>query len=197
MPRMTVTPLFFKTLNKLVILEWRLGLGRLINSSPATIGRIMVVTTIGRRSGRKRRTPVNYTRGDTEHVYCVAGFGRQSDWYRNLQVNPTVEVWLPDGRWEGSAETMTDVEDWLPIMRQVLIDSGFATPTFAGFDPRTIPDEELQAETEDWPLVRIRLERPRRGPGGPGDLQWVWPAFGTIMLAWLWLRRRMRSDARS
>lgn len=182
---------FFKLLNKLMILEWRLGLGPWMNQYPTTFGRYMVLTTTGHRSGLPRRTPVNYTRIDDGHVGCVAGFGAQAHWYRNLQADPRVELWLPDGRWQGVAETVANVEAvWLPLMRQVLKDSGFAAPTFSGIDPHTIADEELRAATEDWPLVRIRLERPLSGPGGPGDLVWVWPVVGLAALVWLWRRRK-------
>ena len=63
-------------------------------------GQIMVLTHTGRKSGLRRRTPVNYALVDGE-VYCTAGFGQISDWYRNILANPQVEVWLPDGWWAG------------------------------------------------------------------------------------------------
>jgi len=147
----------------------------------------MVVITTGRRSGLKRRTPVNYARIDGD-AYCMAGFGRRSDWYRNLEAHPEVEVWLPDGWWAGRAETVTDPEEWLPIMRQVMINSGFATPVFMGLDPRTVSDGKLQEVGAEIPVVRIHLERRVSGPGGPADLAWVWLVSGLAMLAW-WCKR--------
>ncbi|HEY64328.1 MAG TPA: nitroreductase family deazaflavin-dependent oxidoreductase [Caldilineae bacterium] len=191
MTQMSVSRTAFKEFNRLMILLWRLGLGPWINISPEVGGRIMVLTTIGRRSGLKRRTPVNYAPGDGE-VYCLAGFGKTADWYRNLLANPEVEVWLPGGRWIGRAEEVTDPEERLPLVRQILINSGFAASAFAGIDPHTISDESLQEVAADWPVLRIRLERPLSGPDGPGDLTWVWPTVGIIILVWLW--RRWRRD---
>jgi hypothetical protein len=52
---------------------------------------------------------VNYAIVDGE-VYCTAGFGAVSDWYRNIRTNPEVEVWLPDGWWAGVAEEVTDAK---------------------------------------------------------------------------------------
>ncbi|HIQ04428.1 MAG TPA: hypothetical protein EYH31_01890 [Anaerolineae bacterium] len=80
--------------------------------------------------------------------------------------------------------------------RQVLINSGFAAKTFAGIDPYTISNEELQEVGTDWPVVRIRLERALSDPGGPGDLVWVWPIAAGMLLVWLWMRRGRCSGAK-
>ncbi|KPL80485.1 hypothetical protein, partial [Levilinea saccharolytica] len=52
--------------------------------------------------------------------------------------------------------------------------SGFAAP-LAGIHPLTDTDEALQANTADYRLVRIRRSAARTGPGGPGELAWLWP----------------------
>jgi deazaflavin-dependent oxidoreductase (nitroreductase family) len=145
---------FFKHFNRFMLLAWRLGLGRWINAWPAVGGRIMVLGHTGRKSGLRRQTPVNYAQVNGE-VYCTAGFGPRSDWYRNLLANPQVEVWLPDGRWIGRAEDVSDCEQHLHLLRQVLIDSGFAA-YLAGINPRTISDEQLAAAGSGYRLVRIR-----------------------------------------
>ncbi len=57
----------------------------------------MVIKHRGRRSGKEYLTPVNYAIVAGE-IYCTAGFGSISDWYRNMLVNPRVELWLPEGK---------------------------------------------------------------------------------------------------
>jgi deazaflavin-dependent oxidoreductase (nitroreductase family) len=178
---------YFKKFNRFVMLMWRLGLGAWVNSCPSVCGRIMVVTHIGRKTSKRRRTPVNYAIVDGE-LYCTAGFGGVSDWYRNLSEHPEVEVWLPDGWWAGVAEEVADVRQRLPLLRQVLINSGFAARA-AGLDPVTMSDEVLKAATADYPLIHIRRTQARTGPGGPGDLAWVWPV-ATMALLWMMLFRR-------
>ena len=144
----------FKRLNPFMLLMWRLGLGRWINAWPAVGGRIMVLGHTGRRSGLRRQTPVNYAQVNGD-VYCTAGFGPGSDWYRNLLANPGVEVWLLDGRWEGRAEDVSECDEHLPRLRQVLIASGFAA-YLAGINPHRISDEELAAASSGYRLIRIR-----------------------------------------
>jgi deazaflavin-dependent oxidoreductase (nitroreductase family) len=156
----------FKRFNRLMLLLWWLGLGRWINAWPAVGGRIMVISHTGRKSGLRRRTPVNYVMVDGD-VYCTAGFGPRSDWYRNLLANPQVELWLPGSRRSGWAEDVSGCEQHLALLRQVLIASGFAA-YLAGINPRSISDAELQKVAADYRLVRIRLAGPVTTPS-PGE----------------------------
>ena len=171
----------FKYFNRFMLLMWRLGMGPLLNMGPAIAGRYMVITHTGRKSGMKRRTPVNYAMVDDE-IYCTAaGFGSVSDWYRNIIANPQVEVWLPDGWYAGIAEEVTHPEARLPLLRDVLIGSGFAALA-AGVDPNKMTDEELDAVTKEYRLIHIRRVAARTGKDGPGDLVWVWPLLVMILL---------------
>jgi deazaflavin-dependent oxidoreductase (nitroreductase family) len=66
----------------------RLG-GRFLRGAP-----VMLLTTIGRRSGEPRTAPLIYLE-DGDNVVTVAskgGSARHPLWYRNLQANPDVEV---------------------------------------------------------------------------------------------------------
>ena len=190
----------FKYFNRLMILMWRLGMGQLINFWPQVIGRIMVITHTGRKTGLRRHTPVNYAIVDGD-VYCVVGFGPGSDWYRNIQASPQVEVWLPEGWWSGEAHLSEEVENRSSIMRQILINSGFAAPLFAGIYAGKISDSELEMITRSYKLVRIRRVLPCTGSGGPADLVWVWPTLAHVFLAgWIikkiFLRRIVRRIVR-
>jgi deazaflavin-dependent oxidoreductase (nitroreductase family) len=180
----------FKHFNLFMLLVWRLGLGKWLNAWPSVGGRILVLTHTGRKSGLRRRTPLNYAviEGD---LYCTAGFGARADWYRNLLANPLVEVWTPRGCWSGVAEDVSDAPERLPYLRQVLIASGFAA-RLAGINPHTLTNEGLHRLTHYYRLVRIRPHQPLTGPGGPGDLVWVWPLV-VLLLVIIYIRRRMQS----
>lgn len=55
---------------------------------------VMLLTTIGRKSGEPRTVPVLYLR-DQENVVIVAskgGMGHHPLWYSNLEVNPEVQI---------------------------------------------------------------------------------------------------------
>jgi deazaflavin-dependent oxidoreductase (nitroreductase family) len=181
----------FRSFNRFMLLMWRLGLGRWLNAAPAQLGRYMVIVHTGRKSGLKRYTPVNYAEIDGD-IYCTAGFGSVSDWYRNIMANPDVELWLPTMRWTGTAEDVTEQEGALGKLRQVLIASAFAAQA-AGIDPKTMSDEELAQATRDYRLVRVRYTGLREGAGGPGDLAWVWGPLAVLALAALIGSRRRRS----
>ena len=77
----------FRLLNKFMVFMWKIGLGPLINVWPAGFGRIMVIRHVGRKSGKERLAPVNYAVVEGE-IYCTAGFGPGSDWYRNIMAAP-------------------------------------------------------------------------------------------------------------
>jgi deazaflavin-dependent oxidoreductase (nitroreductase family) len=156
--------------------------------APDSVGRIMVLTHTGRKTGAKRQTPVNYAIMDGE-VYCTAGFGAVADWYRNILKQPQVELWLPDGWWQGKAEDVSNHPRRGEILRAVLIASGFAATAFGSIDPHTASDEEIAASTADYKLIRIHRTAACTGPGGPGELAWIWP-IATFLLLPLALRRR-------
>lgn len=181
---------FFKYLNRFMVLHWRLGVGNWLSAWPTVGGRYMVLVHTGRKSGVRRYTPLNFALVDGA-VYCTAGFGAKSDWYRNILANPQVEVWLPDGWWAGTVEEVADTPERMPLMREVLIGSGFAA-WLAGVWHWTLSDEDLAALTVGYRLVRIRLTAARTGPDGPGSLVWVWPVLtgAAVLLALAGWRRR-------
>lgn len=178
----------FKYLNIFMLLNWRLGLGQVLNIWPAVFGRIMVLIHTGRTSGLRRRTPLNYAIVDDE-LYCTAGFGAATHWYRNITAHPDVEVWLPEGWWAGRATDISHSPQRMRLLREVLIGSGFVAPLL-GIYPRTMSDEELHRVTDSYRLVHIARNEARTGPDGPGDLAWLWPASTLLLLLWLlWLLR--------
>ena len=179
----------FHYFNRFMLLQWRLGLGPALNLWPGGLGRYMVIVHRGRKTGLARYTPVNYAPIDGD-IYCTAGFGAISDWYRNLQADPDVELWLPDGRWRARAADVSDGDNRLTLMRQVLVGSGFAAPLM-GVDPHTLSDDALAKASAGYRLVRFERTTPVTGPGGPGDLAWVWPLVVLFFLP-LALRRRRR-----
>jgi len=182
--------LAFKKFNPFMIWMWRLGFGRWVNFWPAVVGRIMVITHVGRKSGLHYRTPVNYAQVDGE-IYCTAGFGSVSDWYRNMLANPQIELWLPNGRWMAKAQDISNDERRVPLLRQVIIASGAVGPMM-GVDPKKMDDTEFARLTTDYKLVRIHRIRPLSGPGGSGDLAWVWILPLVALAVFLGVRRLVK-----
>ncbi|GMR09356.1 MAG: hypothetical protein BMS9Abin28_0174 [Anaerolineae bacterium] len=180
----------FKAFNTFMILLWRLGLGSWGNGTKFG-GSIMVIKHRGRKTGLTRLTPVNYTTINDD-IYCTAALGEAADWYLNLRSNPEIEVWLPDSRWAGVAEDVTDAENRAEFLRRVIVASGFAGPLF-GVNPKKLTNDDFEALLADYRLIRIQRTEAVTGPGGPGDLAWIWPLSTFVLLWWLLRRRKGRT----
>ena len=144
---------WFRYLNRYFMVPlFRLGLGAWMGTPFG--GYIMVLKVVGRKTGRVRCAPVNYAI-ENGNVYCLAGFGKQSDWYRNLRAHPQIETLMPGGAMAGVVEEVTDVDERARLIRRILINGGFAG-FFYGYDPRTVSDEKLVETTREVPVLRIR-----------------------------------------
>ncbi len=180
----------FQFFNRFMLLMWRLDMAWWFTVAPRYTGNIMVLNHTGRKSGLPRRTPLNYALVNGE-LYCTSGFGAISHWYQNIIETPRVEVWLPDGRWVGTAEDISQQANALELLRQVLIGSGFAAFA-AGINPYKISDAELSIIARDYRVIYIRRAETVTSAKRHDDLHWVWQV-ATFMLLGLVLIRRRRS----
>jgi deazaflavin-dependent oxidoreductase (nitroreductase family) len=105
--------------------------------------RLVLLTTVGRRSGEQRTTPMMFHR-DGEHVYVIAsnrGAPQDPDWYRNLVADPQVTVEIGDATYPATATPLTGTE-----YERVWTDIKQANPFFAEHETkaeRVIPVVEL------------------------------------------------------
>jgi deazaflavin-dependent oxidoreductase (nitroreductase family) len=83
---------------------WNLGwlLGR----------RFLCLTHLGRRTGRRYRTVLEVIGTDTAtgEVMAIAGMGSSSDWYRNIQANPAIDLATGRRRFTPAHRTLTEPE---------------------------------------------------------------------------------------
>ena len=68
---------------------------------------VLLLTTTGRKTGRKRVTPIQYEEIDGLY-YIASARGRKADWFRNIQASSSVEVQVKAYRFSGQAEAVTD-----------------------------------------------------------------------------------------
>jgi deazaflavin-dependent oxidoreductase (nitroreductase family) len=90
-----------KNIQKIHRVLYALGLGPVIG------GFIVLLTTTGRKSGKKRVTPLQYEKIG-EDYYLGAARGLNADWVRNIQSNPQVELRVGAKHIRGTAEIVTD-----------------------------------------------------------------------------------------
>ena len=90
-----------KNIQKIHRVLYAIGLGPLV-------GRIiLLLTTTGRRSGKKRVTPLQYEMIGSDY-YVGAARGMQADWVRNIQSDPHVEVRVGGKSFCAHAEVVND-----------------------------------------------------------------------------------------
>ena len=106
--RRVSTFLSAKVFNRLVLAATRAGL--------PTPG-VVILETIGRRSGEPRRVPVSrLLEGDT--LWIVTEHGRKAAYVRNIEANPRVRV-RAGRRWRtGTAQVVSGV-DWRALQRRL------------------------------------------------------------------------------
>lgn len=79
---------------------------------PAVGRTFLAFTHIGRRTGQPHETVAMVLRRDvaTGEAVIVAGWGPQSDWYRNIQAHPAVQVQLGGQTFVPQQRFLTDEE---------------------------------------------------------------------------------------
>lgn len=88
-----------KGLNARMAANYKRGFG------PARV--VMLLTTIGRKSGLPRVTPLQYEEVDGD--YCIGSArGADADWFKNICTNPKVHVQIRDREFDALAEPVTD-----------------------------------------------------------------------------------------
>lgn len=124
-----------------------------------------VLTTIGRRTGRKRRKCVRAIRRGSK-VYLISLRGPHAAWMHNLRAHPQVRVRLRAGRFDGTARVVTDREE-LKEAESVLCDTvhRFDALEYRMHRTGSPNDEAIRAMHTHWftvgtPLV-VDLRDPR------------------------------------
>lgn len=95
---------------------------------------LVLLTTTGRKSGRKHTTPMVYTRdGDRLLVYASkAGAPTHPDWYLNLVADPRVVVEVGDNRYNAIATPLEGDE-----RERAFAEQAERSPTFAEYQEKT------------------------------------------------------------
>jgi len=70
-------------------------------------GFVLLLTTVGRKSGLPRVTPLQYEE-EGGCYYIGSARGDRADWVRNIQANPRVEVRVQEYCFQGTAEAITE-----------------------------------------------------------------------------------------
>jgi len=105
---------------------------------------VLLLTTIGRKTGKKRITPLGYLEHGGSYVITAtnAGFDAHPAWFHNLKSHPQVELQI------GSRQLTAIAEAATPPLRQQLWDKFVErAPGYGAYETRT---------TREIPVVLLR-----------------------------------------
>lgn len=99
-----------KAFNEKVIEEFRANRGQL--SGAMARSQVLLLTTIGARSGLPRTVVIGYRRNGDRYLAIASDNGndRAPSWYRNLLAHPTATIELGPERFEARSRTATAEE---------------------------------------------------------------------------------------
>ena len=123
---------------------------------------VLLLTTIGRKSGLRRVTPLQYEAVDGV-FYVASARGQQADWFRNIVANPQVEVRVKAGHFHGLAELITDparIADFLELRLQ-------RHPRMIGamFRAQGLPAQPNRTQLEQYAISRALVAITPAGDG--------------------------------
>jgi len=105
---------------------------------------LLLLTTVGRKTGQPRTTPVMYVRDGDDYVITASNNGsdKHPAWFYNLQASPQAQIEVPGKRLEVSASVVSPAERdrlWSQLVAQA--------PFFDNYQKGT---------TRVIPMIRLR-----------------------------------------
>lgn len=167
----TQGPLINK-LSKMPEFLYRLGLAKLFG------GRVMILSTIGRKTGVTHRTPVHFFYHEAKY-YAISAYGSQSDWYKDILNHPQVTIQNGYDTICATARQLQNEQEWEAVRLYLgLSPSGkryveevdqylsklkdgetIQKPSFIAFEPTEEPcPEPIKTDlVYTWPFILLGL----------------------------------------
>ncbi len=142
----------FRWVFKFPVLFYRLGIWHLA-------GPFILMVHKGRKTGKTRYTPLEYTyEPETDSYLLMAGWRGHTDWYRNLRAHPEVSAQAGRRAFDAIAELLTD-EESARLLAQILSTSPASAKMLARWTDEPLdaasPQSLLRA-SRNFPCVRLK-----------------------------------------
>jgi deazaflavin-dependent oxidoreductase (nitroreductase family) len=111
---------------------------------------IMVITTTGRKTGRKRTIPIGYKR-DGENFFAINK--GNSHWFRNVQANDEAVIEIKGEAMKVQGAVVTDEQERQRIFGVYTQDPATFRQLFRL--PADTPEGELQNVLSEWKFIRF------------------------------------------
>jgi len=174
------------TLKRLVyktpLFLWRTGMGPLMSHPLLRGSRMLCLTTLGRKSGQPRHTMLSYAPACGKDYVC-SGWGKDSDWVKNILQNPLVTVQVGRRTYTGKAYRVLDSDEFQTVAEEMFLRGGDShfKPWLASYG--------ISFDQQDMIAKRNRLfifgfqPIDKLGPAPlTADLQWIWLLLATLIM---------------
>ena len=113
---------------------------------------VMVITTTGRKTGKRHSIPIGYLRDGNDIVVLT---GEQvSNWFRNVLANGEATVEIKKEKFDVRGELVTDEAERQRIFKMYQQNEKYFKSNF-GIEPNA-PESELQAALETRRFIRFK-----------------------------------------
>ena len=172
-----------RALFKWPVYLWRLGLAPFIGHH------MVLISHTGRKSGLPRHT-MTELHTIAGRKYAPSGFGRRSQWVRNIEVDPRVTIQTAAGTESVLARRVVDEGEILSLMEAIEQRSKFFYNHYLdalGIKPN---ENDILAKKDRIYWFRFDPRDVPTPPPLPADLTWLWlvavvPVFLVLLARWL------------
>jgi deazaflavin-dependent oxidoreductase (nitroreductase family) len=140
-------------INRYVVFAYRIGLLPLLGAG----GSMMLIGTVGRKTGKLRYFPVSYIDLGGEKL-LISGWGEDSNWYKNIVASPeNVNLQVGFQRIRVKPVFVEAAEKKLGIIRRIIEEKPGDAKRIFGWDPQTdrMQDADFSAILEKALFVRF------------------------------------------
>lgn len=171
------------------LILYRLGLGPLLG------GRFLLLHHVGRKSGLERQAVLEVVDDDrqSDTYFVASGFGRQSQWFKNVQVNPLVTIQVGPRRLEARAEVLDP-----QASAEKMVDYARRHPAAAtslarvlGFDVDGSDEDYRRVARKHIPFVALHVRSVQREKPTGGEVAAIAFVLAAVILLLMAFFRRL------
>jgi deazaflavin-dependent oxidoreductase (nitroreductase family) len=121
----------------------------------------MLLITTGRKSGKKRHTMVDVLLYDRERdtYFIELGFGKSSDWYRNIQAHPLFEAQVGRRKFRATADELPPEKTGDTMVNFVRRRPAYSKSVMKAVGITFTTEEELRRMAPRWILLAVHPQK--------------------------------------
>lgn len=118
----------------------------------------MLLTTTGRKSGKRRQTLVDVMDYDktTDTYYIEAAYGSHADWFKNIQANPVFEAQVGRRKFNAQAEILTEGDTGEMLVQFFRRKPAYTGSVMAMVGMKFKDEEELRTLGKNLTLLAVK-----------------------------------------